>query len=422
MMKRIGQNLLVKILLNIEIMQTLKLNLMNKYSKLFFFFLALNHYSCNNNKAQYKETIDFSQLEQKELIIDNHFSVKKIVLLETTLESQIVYISKVFSSEDKIIILDNFGKSILFFDANGKFISRISRIGRGPGEYIGLSDMMVNFENETICVLDGCDTRKMIYYSFSGDFLKEISIDMCADSFYRLNDGSYVFFVPTDNNLADNKTPQYTSIIVTDSLMQYKWSALPFNPNWEGRGLSSCLVNSTFFPKKNKTLFLPQLPHSINTIYEVTLTSVKPYLNITIQDNQRLNKLINDINPEGDVYGELSKSGLYFNLHNFVENQNGLFFTIVKGNGKNTTYYNVFHSRGSNHYFFQSTLYKNPRHGFFLPYPITTANGSLIMVNEITPTQLLDNKFEIFEHLKNEVQIGDNPILVFYNFKPDVNQ
>jgi hypothetical protein len=372
---------------------------MKNYLQLFLCILPLILYACNGDKTKDADTIDFSKLEQKELIIDDHFDVKKIVPLETTTESNIVYISKVFSSDHNIIILDNFGNAILFFDADGNFISKISRIGRGPGEYINLSDMMVDFENEEIRVLDGCDTKKMITYSFTGEFLSERGVNMCADSFYRLNDGSYVFYVPTDNSLADNKTVEFTNIVVTDSLMQYKWSAMPFNQKWSGRSFSVSLVNSTFSKNLHKILYLPQIPHNLNCIYEVTPTSIEPHLNIAFHDNSKLSALLDELNPEGDVHGDLSKSGLDHSLHNFAETPDGIVFSILRNNGEKAIYCNVVYAFGNNHYY-QLTNDINPRHGLFSPYPITTADGNLVMVNETSSTQVLDNNFELFENLK----------------------
>ena len=65
--------------------------------KLALIYKTLSFISCNDyneDKAIY--TIDLEKLEAKELIIDSLFVVDKIVQLETTGESVINYINKLF--------------------------------------------------------------------------------------------------------------------------------------------------------------------------------------------------------------------------------------------------------------------------------------------------------------------------------------
>ncbi len=105
--------------------------------KLSILILSIILVSCNNHKGRnqddavfnvsfdnYNSTID---LKLSDLIDDYKF-----VKLETTPESLIGINPRVILAKDKILIIDMNG--IFKFSADGKFISKIIRLGRGPDE------------------------------------------------------------------------------------------------------------------------------------------------------------------------------------------------------------------------------------------------------------------------------------------------
>lgn len=71
--------------------------------------------------------------------------------LETTKESLIDKVDKIIFYNDKIFIMDKkISKAIFVFDLQGKFLFKISNIGKGIGEYITLTDFIVNNDNVEI--------------------------------------------------------------------------------------------------------------------------------------------------------------------------------------------------------------------------------------------------------------------------------
>ena len=84
-------------------------------------------------------------------------------------------IKKILFVNDTIVILDIVRESVLFFDEKGNFLSKISRKGRGPGEYHSISNISITAP-DTLNVLDLL-MRSVKQYSFSGDFLREKKLD-----------------------------------------------------------------------------------------------------------------------------------------------------------------------------------------------------------------------------------------------------
>jgi hypothetical protein len=65
-------------------------------------------------------------------------------------------IMKIEESENGFFITHNTGSSdrtVLFFDKTGKFVAQKGSIGRGPGEYLRLVDMAVDYENDNVYLL-----------------------------------------------------------------------------------------------------------------------------------------------------------------------------------------------------------------------------------------------------------------------------
>ncbi|GAO28099.1 6-bladed beta-propeller [Geofilum rubicundum] len=325
-------------------------------SLLVFKFLILA--SCEDTKIESPYSIDLKRLAVKELVIDSIFAVDQIIQLETTEESLIKYISKIFLSEDYIVILDVHGNSALVFNSNGSFVSRIARHGRGPGEYIRLSDVYVDFEGNTIYLLDGCNSKKVLKYSLNGRFLKENSIDFCASAFTRVEENCFVFSLPAANHF--NDTIEYSAIVATDSVYQRKWSGMPFDKKWSGHTYLSAITNTIFSNFNNETFFVPSLPRSVNKVYKITSSSVEPFLEVNPDNNRKLSELLKKLGPKNnETFNQIQQSDLYYNLNTFHKTGDLFFFSIVKGHER------VFiaHKKGTNDYLFQKYGTRDDHHG-----------------------------------------------------------
>ena len=111
----------------------------------------------------------FASSPQK-ISIDEIASHIDYVQLETISESLIGHIDKIQTRDDKIYILDERNGLMLVFDTSGKFIRRLGTKGRGPGEYLNMSDFALC--DSVILVLD-VRQFKMIMYDLRGKLVAE---------------------------------------------------------------------------------------------------------------------------------------------------------------------------------------------------------------------------------------------------------
>jgi hypothetical protein len=94
------------------------------------------------------------------------FEYVKLIPLETNGKSIIGNMKKFIIYDSKIFILDKSDYSILNFDINGNFLSKLSRKGKGPEEYLMIEDFDINYYSKTVDIMT-C-TGEVYSYDFDG--------------------------------------------------------------------------------------------------------------------------------------------------------------------------------------------------------------------------------------------------------------
>lgn len=147
-------------------------------------------WACSHeNTAEYQVFHVNPESESKECF-DHFYHLKEVIPLETTDSSVMGDIMKVISAKGRIFVAPWNGKSIFIFDRSGKYLSRIDKEGRGPGEYLKISDFMVTEEPEEIVVY--AREGKLNFYDWDGNFLRDSKQDAFVGGIERLPDGSCV--------------------------------------------------------------------------------------------------------------------------------------------------------------------------------------------------------------------------------------
>ena len=97
--------------------------------------------------------------------------------LETTDESLIGAVGNFFFCNDTILIEDIKQHKILMFNTEGKYLSSFRRIGNGNTDYTGIGSMCVDVDAHEIFILDFYRMNRIIVYDFTGNFVRELTID-----------------------------------------------------------------------------------------------------------------------------------------------------------------------------------------------------------------------------------------------------
>jgi hypothetical protein len=147
----------------------------------------------------------------------------RYIKLETTDESIIGIISQVIYYDGLFFIRDNKSSSILVFEQTGKYKFKISKKGRGPGEYAEMTRMLLDRKNRRILIYD-IHSRKMLYYTFDGKFVKEIfhiNEKGIARDVIQLPDGGFLCYNPYNDNKNYKPDAKYWGVWKVDSSGKY---------------------------------------------------------------------------------------------------------------------------------------------------------------------------------------------------------
>ncbi|WP_062124512.1 BF3164 family lipoprotein [Geofilum rubicundum] len=104
------------------------------------------------------------------------FPVRELIQLENVSGSILNRASKVLQTGERLLILDIKENVVLHFSDDGRFITKLSKEGRGPGEYNQISDICLNVDQTGYLVLDNLNGR-ILEYSWSNEHLSTQKID-----------------------------------------------------------------------------------------------------------------------------------------------------------------------------------------------------------------------------------------------------
>lgn len=130
------------------------------------------------------------------------------VPLETTDDCLVGEFTDMHFVNDRIFVKSGF--SIFIFGKDGKFISKISRRGRGHGEYNNMAGWDVNPSNNEISIYSNADETVYVY-SIQGNFLRSVRLgEGIHRDFCVLPNGNYLFYTP------DYMKNHYRGVLQTD--------------------------------------------------------------------------------------------------------------------------------------------------------------------------------------------------------------
>ncbi len=156
--------------------------------------------SCNRSRNQTKvdDLIKIDLLSDASVTLSNLSEIAsdiQYIPLQTIDSSLISRIDKVVIQGDKIYV-NNRGTDIICFSKNGTFVGRLSKVGRGPGEYTSILDFDISSDSKKLILL--ADGKVLLYNVYGNEFKFSKSIDL----YERV---LKISFIPgTDNMLVSN--------------------------------------------------------------------------------------------------------------------------------------------------------------------------------------------------------------------------
>lgn len=360
-----------------------------------------------------KPKLDYSQLDISAIL-----DTVKFVKLESTDKSFIGNINKVIVFEDRIYVLDIQTSSLFVFNMDGKFIFKISRIGRGPEEYIQLDFFDIDLENKQI-VLTDLMGYWMLRYDLEGNYVSRKKIPFWIEGVVPIfNNGAVVYSNHRNNN---SKLGQEYNIFYLDSLMQISKAYFPYkSSNFDNPRIKFITPQSGSFYTYNKSRYFFS-PYK-DQVYQITEEGLNPKYLFDFEG-----KAFNEeyLSQKNELKRYMEK-GEFYSLVGVLENDDYVIFSFYLTS--NPIGHIGYYSKKSGRVICSAgfTIGEN---NYFEGYTIATYDSWIIAT--VQPEWLLSwgkgidkNKIPLeseYAKLKKNVADGitleDNEVLMFYKLK-----
>lgn len=325
-----------------------------------------------NEKGDIRERFDDPEVKvlhiespQKDstIFLSSLVSDVSVLTLDYNEESTIGEIVKLKIHDEKIYIRDKYQSSIAVFDINGRFLNRIGMQGRGPREYIALSDFDISEMTGHILIHDN-STQKIYTFLSDGTFVKEIQMPFAADQIAVWKDLIYMYrFNP----------PKFSNF----SLNIYDTLGNPKGKYFESEPREIGVFNSTAFGGSSFEGKIPFQERLYSNIYILEKDQLLPAYKVdfgksNLSDEARL-KILNDPLSQDEIMN--STTHLVADVYNVHLLKDYLVFNY----DYNRLLHTVFYHYETNRVINSSSILDDVSYLYF-EKPLTTYKDKLISV------------------------------------------
>lgn len=312
---------------------------------------------------------------------------------------------KVYS--DFIVFVDSRKADVVIYKRTGEFVMHLDKRGKGPGEFLRVTDYGFNNSFNNIYILEGYKS-KLHWYDLKGDILKSIELPTQIDELYIQRDGSFLAL----NNRYDSDIYDNHRIIHMDmdgNFIKSVWDKAKEIPD------RSNFKNSFWIRQGyNERLFRDN--HMSDTLYNINSDqNLLPIINMDFGNKKPQDKDLEDV-----LLGE--KSFLDFlEIHRYWSMKDGY---LLQGSYKTFIYYWINRKTGAGNF---SEELIDDMLGLTFPVDDQTIDG-LYLSRSIDVQYYKDNLDQLFksndvknkslqEKLKraiNEADENSDKIMIYY--------
>ncbi len=377
---------------------------------------------CNTRPAESgtsNSTLQIINVPLEEIIYNDFVESASYVFLDS--KYLIGSISRILFFKNNIYIHDEITDRIIAFSIEGKYLLHIDQKGKGPGQYLKLSDFTIDESNNNIIILDE-NSHKVLSYSIAErKFIKEHKINFYPTAF-AWNSGCLFFYNPFTINYPRNSEYRF-SLIKTSDKMENEKKYFEIDEKI-GKFMSDPNPKCFFYGKN-----LCMLNRFDNVIYTLTKDSVYARYKVIFAENGDYQDALKEAITKGtrntDRYNKCATE-----IRDFCETENLVTFNYARNNQQ----FSVIYSKEKNKILLHQSGFKMTPSILEKNIPIllfpTNVDDDLFV--SIIPFGLIEQlksspklqklmkenmtNADLFKKLKN-FDLNSNPVLILYKFK-----
>ncbi|TKG94472.1 6-bladed beta-propeller [Puteibacter caeruleilacunae] len=361
---------------------------------------------CNNKKDQQIKSIKIDCQKHESFVYSDLFENPEFIPLETTKESIIGGINRIQVSKDYIIILDrDISSSLFVFSRQGKFIRKISSQGKGPGEYISITDFQYHEEEDRMYIYDG-EAETVKIFKVDGSFVENVKAGVFASSFRVLDRNRFLFCAFINY-----------SFYITEG----KERVLSYREKQDGEN-SFYFAPSSYMISQNCNEVLACATFS-PYIYEVNDNRITPMYYFDFGEYCLPNDFFEKYRKENWKH-QVRKKNYCYAFNGLTHNKRYLMFEVFQGRGGCSIFYDRVKGEAYSFNKFKDDLtYIYPRMNMLLgddkmlcfvePYKLKNYKKT-IKIMGADPDPAIQHQLQDLSERFGE---SDNPILVIYDLK-----
>src|SRR5690606_10801656 len=358
--------------------------------------------------------------------VDSLLANVQYVSLEVTEESIIGNIDEILVTNEHIFILDIYQTaSIYIFNRAGKFLRKIHRPGKGPGEYTQPADIAIDQTTSVLHLLNEFP-QKIIKYNLQGQYKGEIALPIRFRSFSLDNEGDIVLinepFCRNHGNPAGHPNEIYSTLYIMTSQGERIEAGNEINRVYEENAIS----HSNFGLMKNQNITYHPLFN--DTIFELVGSLATPVLTVDFGNHKINEREVNRLSMNYFLKICAKKNYYYINGQHC---QTPMFLSFYVYSSKQKKNYYVIYNKESR----EGMVFYNSRSSIFNPcnfIPITSWQDQFVSVVSVSkllemkygldkvseiPTETL--KFSPTHNFLDRIDENSNPVLAFYKLRPE---
>lgn len=379
-------------------------------------------WSCNKRKIEDINNLSSSiniTVPTKEVGELNFIENAEFIFLDK--EYLIGKIGRLLVHNNNIYIHDELTEKIVVYTLKGKFLFAIESQGKGPNEYLKITDFTIDRLNNNILIMDA-NLHKVLTYSISKKDFIDVKGFIFHPTAFAWHNNKMFFFNPYTFNYAQDDKYRYSLIVTTAN---YKNEEKFFKVS-ENMGNFRSNPNRKGFFYGDNLYFLNRFEF---VIYSLTDDFVKKHCDIQFANNDDYLPALNDAIKRGTRNTERYKNCAK-DIRNYCENCDFITFEYSKAD----KLYSLIFSKKINKVIYHSSnskittpsllkknipIFKFPEYIYdnsfisIIPFAyinhITKDKKSIKLIEENLEDKKILNGFEDYD-------INCNPVLAIYHF------